>query len=128
MTRYVVDSFAWIEYLEGSDLGAETEAILEDGDAAFTPTPVVAEVTSKALRAGKDANVAWQVMRTWSQVLPLDAETARAAGALHAQQRRRVPDFALTDAVVLAFARKLDATVVTGDPHFRGLRGVRFLA
>ncbi len=128
MTRYVVDSFAWVEYLEGSELGAETETLLEEGEAAFTPTPVVAEVTSKALRAGKDAGVAWQVMRTWSQVLPLDAETARAAGSLHAQQRRRVADFAMTDAVVLAFARKLDATVLTGDPHFRGLRGVRFLA
>lgn len=124
----MVDSSAWIEYLDGSSLGAVTETALEEAEAAFTPTPVVAEVTSKALRAGKDAGIAWRVMRTWSQILPLDSETARAAGALHALQRRKVPDFAMTDAVVLAFARKLTATVLTGDPHFRDMRGVRFLA
>jgi len=127
MTRYVVDSYAWIEYLEGSAKGAAVERLLEGAEATYTPTPVVAEVTSKAIRTGKDPSVAWQVMRAWSQVLPLDADAARAASALHAQQRKRTSDFAMTDAVVLAFARKLNATVLTGDPHFRGFRGVQFL-
>jgi len=127
MTRYIVDSYAWVEYLEGSPMGAAVERFLEAAQASWTPTPVVAEVTSKAIRTGKDPAVAWQVMRSWSQVLPLDADAARAAGALHAQQRKRMRDFAMTDAIVLAFARRLDATVLTGDPHFRGMRGVQFL-
>ncbi len=126
MNRFIVDSYAWIEYLNGSPKGAHVEELLEDAE-AWTPTPVVAEVTSKVLRSGGDAGIAWQAMRAWSIVLPLDAETARAAGALHATYRARVPDFALTDAVVLAFARKLNAKVLTGDPHFRGMRGVEFL-
>ncbi len=127
MTRYVVDSYAWVEYLEGTAKGATVERLLEAAGASYTPTPVVAEVTSKAIRTGTDPGIAWQAIRSWSQVLPLDAETARAGGALHAQQRKRTPDFALTDAIVLAFARKLNAAVLTGDPHFRGMRGVQFL-
>ena len=127
MTRLVVDSYAWIEYLEGSAKGALVERLLEDAEEAFTPTPVLAEVTSKALRSGKDAAVAWQALRAWSIVLPLDAETARAAGGLHATYRMRIPDFALVDAIVLAVARKLNARIVTGDPHFRGMRGIEYL-
>ena len=128
MTKVVVDSYAWIEYLDGSTKGARVQRLIEDAVEAYTPTPVVAEVTSKVLRGGRDAGAAWQVLRAWSIVLPLDAETARAAGALHATYRERMPDFAMTDAVVLAFARKLDARIITGDPHFRGMRGVDFLA
>ena len=127
MTRIVVDSYAWVEYLEGSAKGGRVASLLESAEEAYTPTPVVAEVTSKALRAGRNQDLAWQAMRAWSIVLPLDAETARAAGALHALHRRKSPDFAMTDAVVLAVARKLDGRIVTGDPHFRGLKGVDFL-
>jgi len=128
MTTLVVDSYAWIEYLDGSPKGARVGELLEAAEESFTPTPVVAEVTSKVLRAGRDAGIGWQVLRAWSTILPLDAETARAAAALHATYRERMPDFAMTDAVVLAFVRKLDARVLTGDPHFRGMRGVDFLA
>src|SRR3970282_320256 len=105
------DAYALVEYLEGSPMGAAVERFLEAAQASWTPTPVVAEVTSKAIRTGKDPTVALQVHRSWAPGLPLDADAARAAGALHAQHRRRTRDFAMTDAVVLAFARRLDATV-----------------
>jgi predicted nucleic acid-binding protein len=127
MTRYVIDSYAWIEYLEGSTEGARVRDLLQPPAEAYTPTPVVAEVTSKAVRRGRDASVAWLALRGSSIIVPLDGETARAAGSLHAQYRRKVSGFAMTDAVVLTLARKLDAKIVTGDPHFRGMRGVEFL-
>ncbi len=39
MTRYVVDSYAWIEYLDGSTKGARVEAFLRNAEEAWTPTP-----------------------------------------------------------------------------------------
>lgn len=128
MTRYVVDSYAWVEYLEGSPRGARVEQLLTRAEDTWTPTPVLAEVTSKVVRSGKDPAIAWQALRAWSTILPLDAETARAAGGLHAAYRAKIRDFALTDAIVLAVSRKLMAKVLTGDPHFRGMKGVEFLA
>jgi len=127
MTGFVIDSYAWIEFLEGSEQGDRVRGLLGPPFEAYTPAPVVAEVASKAIRSGKDPRVAWHAIRGASVVLPLDGETARVAGALHAEYRRRIPDFAMTDAIVLTFSRKLDAKVVTGDPHFRGMRGVEFL-
>jgi predicted nucleic acid-binding protein len=127
MTRFIIDSYAWIEYLEGSKEGARVRDLLQPPSEAYTPAPVVAEVTSKTVRRGRDASVAWMALRGSSVIVPLDGETAHAAGALHAEYRRRISDFAMTDAVVLTLARKLDAKIVTGDPHFRGMRGVEFL-
>lgn len=127
MTSYVVDSYAWVEYLEGSPKGTRVEQLLSRSENAWTPTPVLAEVTSKVVRSGKDPAIAWQALRAWSTILPLDSETARAAGGLHAAYRVKVRDFALTDAVVLAVSRKRAAKVLTGDPHFAGMKGVEFL-
>jgi predicted nucleic acid-binding protein len=127
MTRYLIDSYAWIEYLEGSVKGARVRDLLRPPAEGYTPASVVAEVTSKTIRRGKDPSVAWLALRGSSIILPLDGETARAAGGLHAEYRRKISDFAMTDAVVLTFARKLDAKIVTGDPHFQGMRGVEFL-
>jgi hypothetical protein len=36
-------------------------------------------------------------------------------------------DFGLVDAIILETARAARATLVTGDVHFRGVEGVRFL-
>jgi predicted nucleic acid-binding protein len=127
MTRYVVDSYAWVEYLGGSSQGARVEQFLTRAEDAWTPTLVLAEVTSKVVRSGKDPAIAWQALRAWSTILPLDAETARAAGGLHAAYRVKIRDFALADAIVLTVSRKLRAKVLTGDPHFRGIKGVEFL-
>ena len=127
MSHYVVDSYAWVEYLGGSPKGSRVEELLGGAEESWTPTPVLAEVTSKVVRSGKDPAIAWQALRAWSTILPLDAETARAAGGLHAAYRAKVRDFALTDAIVLAVSRKMTAKVLTGDPHFRGMKGVEFL-
>ncbi|TLZ58134.1 MAG: type II toxin-antitoxin system VapC family toxin [Methanobacteriota archaeon] len=127
MSRYVVDSYAWVEYLGGSAKGTRVEELLDGAEESWTPTPVLAEVTSKVVRSGKDPAIAWQALRAWSTILPLDAETARSAGGLHAAYRAKIRDFALTDAVVLAVSRKLTAKVLTGDPHFQGMKGVEFL-
>jgi len=127
MTRIVVDSFAWVEYLEGTPRGERVRGLLNEAEESFTPASVVAEVTSKTVRSRGDHGVAWQAIRGWTRVIPIDAEAARAAGALHASYRDRIHDFPMGDAYVLAVARRLDAKIVTGDPHFRGMRGIEFL-
>jgi len=41
---------------------------------------------------------------------------------LHAEMRKQMKDFGLSDAFVMATARKLNARVLTGNPHFKGLK------
>ena len=55
MTRYVVDAFAWVEYLAATPLGARARAIVEDeGNDVFTAALSVSEVVSRAEREGHD--------------------------------------------------------------------------
>ncbi len=49
MTRYVLDSWAWIEYFEGSRKGERVkEIILDSRNDIFTHCVSVAEIISKA--------------------------------------------------------------------------------
>lgn len=128
MTDYAVDTFAWLEYFEGTALGEKVRRRIEDPEnRLLTPAPMLAEVRSKFLRGGKDPEAASTAVESLSQIVPLDAELARDAGDERARQRRKSKDFGLLDAFLLVTARRAKATILTGDPHFRDLPDVEFL-
>lgn len=118
--KVVVDSWAWIEYLGGSPKGETVRDIVENKKiAAYTSSVSLAEVVSKFLRQHRDPEEAVKGIAALSHILPADAESAVAAGKIHADVHARARDFGLADAFVLAAARKLGAHVLTGDPHFK---------
>ena len=128
MTDYVMDTFAWIEYFDGTSLGERVRALVEDPhNRILTPAPMLAEVRSKFLRTGREADAPTAAIEALSQVVPADADLARLAGDEHARQRKTSKDFGLMDAFLLATAKRSGSTIVTGDPHFRDIKGVEFL-
>lgn len=115
----MVDAFAWIEYLDGTTRGTRVRDLLEDHRNAFTTsTASLAEVLSKFIRNGRDPALALKAIEDNTSLEPVDTELARLAGELHAELRKKIRDFGLADAFVLATARKKSAKVLTGDPHF----------
>jgi predicted nucleic acid-binding protein len=128
LTKYLLDSFAWIEYFEGSNQGAEVEKIISDPHSKVLMCAVmVAEVVSKAKRSEKDEDTAYMAMETLSRVLEIDAELAKLAGSIHAQMKKKFKDFGMMDAFLLAAAQQTSATIVTGDPRFKTMDNVEFL-
>lgn len=128
MTKYLLDSFAWIEYFEGSNQGAKVEKIISDPhNEVLTCAVMVAEVVSKARRSKKDEDTAYMAMETLSRILEIDAELAKLAGSIHAQMKKKFKDFGMMDAFLLAAAQQTSATIVTGDPHFKSMDNVEFL-
>jgi predicted nucleic acid-binding protein len=123
-----LDSFAWIEYFEGSNHGKKVEKIISDPhNEVLTCAVMVAEVVSKAKRSKKDEDLASMAMETLSNILEIDVELAKLAGSIHATMRKKFKDFGMMDAFLLAAAKQTSATIVTGDPHFRKLDNVEFL-
>jgi predicted nucleic acid-binding protein len=119
MTRYIVDAYVWIEYLAGSGPGAKVNAIMENDDnEIYTCAVTVAEVVSKVAREGSDAEAAYDIIASNSQIVNADEESSKETGLLHAEMRKTKKDFGLADAYVLAAARKLRSKILTGDPHF----------
>ena len=122
MTKYVIDAYAWIEYLDGSTKGKKVAALLENNDETYTCALTLGEVVSKVARMGKDAKIAYDVLISNSQILSVDEEISLQAGLVHYEMRKTSKDFGLADAYILATARKLKSKIVTGDPHFKGLK------
>ena len=124
----IVDSFGWVEYFRGTDAGRTVAEELEQG-LAGTPLVVVAELRDKYVRERvPDWSRDLQFIKEASALLPEDEGLAVRAGEtknrMRAEGRR---DFGLIDGIIFETARAVDAVLVTGDAHFRGLAGVRFL-
>ena len=119
----LLDSFAWFEYFHGTKRGERVRALLEGAGSLFTSPLVLAEITSKVTRvegAGKAAERLAFVL-AHSAVIPVDETIGIEAGQIHAHERKTKRDFGMVDAVILASARSRGVSVLTGDPHFKGL-------
>ena len=122
MSKYVIDAWAWIEYLDGTEGGRRVGVAIENDDEIFTCAMTIAEVVSRVARKGMNVKIAYDVMLNNSQVVNLDEELSLEAGLSHFKMRKTMKDFGLADAYVLAIARKLKSKILTGDPHFKGVK------
>jgi len=124
----VLDSFAWVEYFRGSPAGRSVAEELE-ADLVGTPLIVVAELRDKYLRERlPDWRKDLAFVKARSELLPEDEAIAVRAGETKNRMRAEGrKDFGLVDAIIYETARAQGATLVTGDPHFRDVEGVRFL-
>lgn len=120
-SRYVVDSWAWVEYLDGTQAGNEVRSKLEKSK-IFTNSVTIAEVISRAARRGKDPNVALEAILSYSDIVEVDETLAKEVGLTHAEIKKSRSNFSLADAFALQTARRYRARVLTGDPDFKGLK------
>lgn len=123
MSKYIVDAWAWVEYLVGSTFGAKVRDVLdEDGNEVYTCAVTLSEVVSKVAREGRDVEAAYTMLLSNSQVVDVSEELSKQAGLLHCEMRKTLKDFGLADAYVLATDRRLKAKVLTGKAHFKGVK------
>ena len=120
--KYLIDSYAWIEYLDGTKYGKKVKEFLSEENEIFSIPFVLAEVISRTKRKGMDTDIAFKAIVSSSAILNIDAEISKEAGILHAEIKKTIKDFGLTDAFILAIARKLKAKIITGDEHFSKIK------
>ncbi len=118
----VVDTHAWIEYFKGSQAGEKVKEIIEHDSEIISSIITVAEISSTLRRADEDVEHAYKTITNLSKIHFLSPEFAKEAGILHAETRKKVKDFGMADAIILLTARKLNAKILTGDPHFKGFK------
>jgi len=126
--KCIIDSYAWIEYLEGSKLGEKVrEMIINENNEIFSLNLCIAEVVSKAKRKNLDVETAFKAININSRVVEVTPEIAKKAGLFHAEIRSKIKDFGLVDALILMLARELNAKILTGDPHFKDYKEAIFM-
>jgi predicted nucleic acid-binding protein len=120
---HLLDTWAWIEYFDAPDPGIID--LVECPDTTYTSIITITEVANvftRNLSAAK-ARQAIDAIYELSSIIPVDKAIAMRAGLY----TRAEFEGGLADRLILATAEVNDLTVVTGDQHFKGRAGVRFL-
>jgi len=126
--KYLIDTFAWVEYFRGTKKGEIVRDCIEKGK-VFTPTIVLAELSDLYERkkvSNWERDLGFIISKT--TILDLNQELATESGKTKNDIRKKhKTKFGLADAIILATARKMNAKVVTGDKHFEKISEVLFL-
>jgi predicted nucleic acid-binding protein len=122
--KYVIDSYAWLEYFMGTAAGEKAKEIIDSiTSEKLTPTICVSEIYAKALRVEdlEKAELRRTFIKSRSALVPLNEEIAIEAAKIDVEMKKKVAGWGLADSIVLATARRKKAKVLTGDDHFKDL-------
>lgn len=117
--KYLIDSSAWIEYLEGSSKGEKVNELLNDRNEIYVISLIISEVVSKVKRKDSDAEIAYSSIIKNAKLFDVTPKVSKEAGLLHAQMKKKNPNFSLADALILCSAQMLGTQLVTTDTHFK---------
>ena len=127
--KIVIDTYAWIELLIGSEKGNKVKELIENAEEVYTPSTVLAETARKFLREGTDEktiNIWLEIITGASMITQIDSITALEAAKCHLElakkakiSKQNTPS--LFDAIVHATARIKQCKILTGDEHFKNL-------
>lgn len=126
--RYIIDSYAWIEYFIGSKKGETLrELFTEEKNQFLTVECCLAEIKGWALRNGKDFEPLFKIVRANSNILSITEYDWIDSGKERFEQRKTQKDFGLIDAVILTKQKETNCKIISGDKHFKNLKNVVFL-
>lgn len=122
--RYIIDSYAWLEYFMGTEAGRKVKAIIDsEANEKLTPSICLAEIYAKILRTEdeKKAELHRAFIKSRSALVTLTEELTVEAAKIDVDMKKKVQGWGLADSIVLSTARNRNGKVATGDQHFRGL-------
>jgi predicted nucleic acid-binding protein len=127
--KIVIDTYAWIELLIGSEKGKKVKELIENAEDVFTPSTVLAETARKFFREGTDEKtiIMWlEIITSGSTITQIDSATAIEAAKCQLElakkakmSKQNTPS--LFDAIVQATAIIYQCKILTGDEHFKNL-------
>jgi predicted nucleic acid-binding protein len=124
VTRVLLDSWAWLAVFQGTQAGKTVLHLVLSAERVYTTTANVYEVLYRVSDdSGPDAALAKLEFMNDKAII----QDVTLPIALLAVKLRKSEKLAAIDSFTLAAARTLDATLVTGDPDFRKVKGVKYV-
>jgi len=125
---YIIDTYAWIEYIKGSSQGLILKKLFENQkDKFITLECSLAEIKGVCSREKINFNEFYHIVKTNSIILRIQREHWLNAADIKTEFRKKRKNFGLIDAVLIAKQKELSCSLITGDPHFKGLKDVVFV-
>jgi predicted nucleic acid-binding protein len=120
----VVDSSAWLEYFANGPNASFFADAVEAVDDLVVPSLTICEVFKRVLQQ-RDEGDALRAIALMQQGAVVDLDAGLALLAARVSLETRLP---MADSVVLATARRHEATLWTQDADFAEVPGVRYRA
>ncbi|MDI6690829.1 MAG: type II toxin-antitoxin system VapC family toxin [Candidatus Bathyarchaeota archaeon] len=127
--KYIIDSYAWIEYFMGTKAGEKAKPIIEGLEEKITPTICLAEVYAKTIKVESEKLAEKQrtFIKERSALAPLDETVAIESAKMDVTMKKKIKGWGLADSIVYATGSIKKAEIVTGDEHFKNLKNVIFI-
>ena len=126
--KFIVDSYAWIEYFKASAKGAKARKIIEKKEnELFTLDICLAEIKFWALREKINFSNLKKIIYSNSGIVENTSGDWLEAAEIKFEKRKRHKSFGLVDALLFAKQKKLNAVILTGDRHFKESRNVELI-
>ncbi len=126
--RYLVDSYAWIEYFDGSKKGRFLKKAIDDEkNELFTLGCCLAEIKLWTLQKNYDFLKHYPVIRANSTIVEASTADWIKAAEQKYEKAKKIPHFGLIDALLLVKQKELNCKIITGDQHFKGQKDIEFL-
>ena len=130
MKGYLLDTWAWFDYLEGGESAEKVNEILDSNENCYTSVQSMAELSDLYHQGRLKIDMKWETLRQFIAVKKTDSiqvteEIAEEAGEIKAEERKEKPNFGLADAVILATAQKHKLKLISGDPHLSSKEATR---
>jgi predicted nucleic acid-binding protein len=120
----LIDSWAWIEFFQGSDAGKVVMGYLDDDQDLIISAVNLAEVYRWILHFYDERIAEEKKAAMKERCLLIDVDEEIAVEAARIKHRLK---WGLGDSIVYATARREAASVLTGDGGFQGQNDVIFL-
>lgn len=126
--NYLIDTYGWIEYLNGSKKGEVIRDLINDsGNKIVVMECCIAEMITYSLREGKDYERALEIIKNDSIILPITIDTWIKAAKIKHDFGKKKKHFGLIDAILVAKQTELKCKIVSGDFHFKGIKDVIYI-
>lgn len=125
---YIIDTYAWVEYFTGSEKGKKVRKLFENLMNRFvTLECCLAELKGWSIKNRIDFEDVLKIIAANSEILPVLKDEWINAAIIKHEMVKRIKDFGLIDALLIAKQKKLNCRIITADLHFKNLRGIEFL-
>ena len=121
--KHVIDTSAWIEYINGSEKASKFKEIIENS-IILTSIITIAELSDKFERDNKDFSPAMNFINSRSKISEISISQATEAGKLKNKMRKTNKKFGLADAIIYVLAKSQNSALITADKDFEGLENV----
>lgn len=125
---YLIDTYAWIEYLLGTRKGEKLRNLFIDNQIKFiTLDSTLAEVYNHCLKDNINFEKVYEIIKINSVIFPVLKEHWLNASKIRYDLRKKITDFGMIDAILVARQYELKCKIITGDTHFRNLPNIDFI-